>query len=174
MNEIGYTVSELAERLGAQSQQQQDLWLRRLRHWTATDVLETIGPQHTGTGRSRRYQVDALYLAAVLLGLADLGMPIGVIKVVARSIAALRKHDLKYESLWQQAKTKGPKMPVNDRHGLIVLALMATTSEDGETPEIRLGLDRGKDRGAAPAFRLEDEETLILRNLDLIFSRVCP
>jgi len=111
---IDYTVSELADRVGAKSPQQRDLWLRRLRHWTTMGVLTPVGDQHTGTGHARRYGEDALYTAAALLRLGDLGLPIGSIKAVARYIADQRVEDSAFEGLWQDAKNPlpGAKAPV--------------------------------------------------------------
>src|SRR5262249_34954999 len=49
----------------------------RLRHWTAAGLLTSAGDPNPGTGRRRTYDEAALYDAAILNALADIGLPIG-------------------------------------------------------------------------------------------------
>jgi DNA-binding transcriptional MerR regulator len=65
---------------------QRELWLRRLRYWSAHGVLPADGPRHEGTGRHRRYEPETAYLAALLLRLSSAGLPIGVIEAVAQAV----------------------------------------------------------------------------------------
>ena len=49
----------------------------RLRHWTAAGLLTAAGDPNPGTGRKRTYDEAAIYDAAILNALADIGLPIG-------------------------------------------------------------------------------------------------
>jgi DNA-binding transcriptional MerR regulator len=49
----------------------------RLRHWSAEGLLKPIGDRNPGTGRPRLYDESAVFDAAILNLLADLGFPIG-------------------------------------------------------------------------------------------------
>jgi DNA-binding transcriptional MerR regulator len=169
MDRVGYTVSELADRVGAKSPQQRDLWLRRLRHWTTMGVLAPVGDQHTGTGHARRYGEDALYTAAVLLRLGDLGLPIGSIKAVARYIGDHRVRDQEFEGLWQDAKNPRPdatKTPV-------FLAVMTGRGVITGGDVTSVGIDRGPGSLLTPNYYLEGE-TVIVRNLTVDFAQVTP
>lgn len=176
MNGTNYTVSELTERLGAKSPRQRDLQSRRLRHWTTLGVLETNGQHHTGTGRARRYSSEALYLAAVLLAVADWGMPISTITAMARCISAERKRNPEFERLWQEAKAKGPKLPGADgKRGSVGLALAVETDEDGQIAHVGVSIGRGENALELPGFRFEGPgPDLHILDLDLLFSRVNP
>ena len=74
-------------------------------------VLETLSGQHVGTGRERRYGAEAVYLAAVLLGLGDLGLPIGVLKTIASRIEADLSNDEGSAALWEEAKRPQKALP---------------------------------------------------------------
>jgi DNA-binding transcriptional MerR regulator len=80
------TVSDLVERAGPGSDAQRELWLRRLRYWSAHGVLSVEEPRHGGTGKHRRYGPETAYLAALLLRLSSAGLPIGVIETVAQAV----------------------------------------------------------------------------------------
>ena len=78
------TVKELAIRAapGASPDEIQQI-IRQLRHWTASHVLLPSTELHTGPGTHRKYSADAVYNAAVLLELAALNLPVGVLMVAA-------------------------------------------------------------------------------------------
>jgi DNA-binding transcriptional MerR regulator len=86
MGHEGITVSDLVERAGPGSDAQRQLWLRRLRYWSAHGVLSSEEPRHGGTGKHRRYGPETAYLAALLLRLSSAGLPIGVIEAVAQVV----------------------------------------------------------------------------------------
>ena len=53
---------------------------RQLRHWTALDLLATIGGKRTGTGVSRRYSLDEVRKAAILVELSNYRAPSPVLE----------------------------------------------------------------------------------------------
>src|SRR5215472_5901257 len=162
----GYTVSEVASCVGAVTPRQQDLWLRRLRHWTTMGVLETLSGQHVGTGRERRYGVEAVYLAAVLLGLGDLGLPIGVVKTIASAIEAdLSKHEDSAE-LWEEAK-RPPKVIAA---GCVWVGLAVKIDHESAQAPLELGTRIAQcARLTPPAFYLQQNDTIIIRHPTQIF-----
>jgi len=168
-NNDGYTVSEVASCVGAVTPRQQDLWLRRLRHWTTMGVLETLSGQHVGTGRERRYGVEAVYLAAVLLGLGDLALPIGVLKTIASAIEAdLSKHGDSAE-LWEEAK-RPPKVI---GAGCVWVGLAVKIDDESAQEAVEVGIRIAKGESLmTPEFYLEQNDTIIIRNLTQIFGRV--
>ena len=87
--ERNLTVSDLAEILATQHQLgEKDVIMRQLRYFTAERLLETVGPIHTGSGRSRLYSESALIKAVVLLRLFQSGATVGLMK---EYISALQK-----------------------------------------------------------------------------------
>ena len=78
------TVKELAIRVapGASPDEIQQI-IRQLRHWTASHVLLPSTELHTGPGTHRKYSADAVYNAAVLLELAALNLPVGVLMIAS-------------------------------------------------------------------------------------------
>lgn len=53
---------------------------RQLRHWTALDILAPIGGKRTGTGVSRRYSMDEVRKAAILVELSNYRVPSPVLE----------------------------------------------------------------------------------------------
>ncbi len=53
---------------------------RQLRHWTALDLLAPIGGKQTGTGVSRRYGLDEVRKAAILVELSNYRVPSPVLE----------------------------------------------------------------------------------------------
>jgi DNA-binding transcriptional MerR regulator len=54
--------------------------VERLRHWTSIGMLEPEGDLNPGTGKRREYDDSAIFAAAILNALADLGIPIGKVR----------------------------------------------------------------------------------------------
>ena len=85
-----YSVSQLAERVAPTTDKAEVARItRQLRHWTLTGVLGTLGATHTGAGRHRRYSGDAVYVAAVLIELSRLGLPVGALQLVSLGIMGI-------------------------------------------------------------------------------------
>jgi len=104
MNET-YTVSELADLIG---RKRPTGWktdaVRQLRYWTAEGVLLPEGQKHTGAGRHRRYGAETAYLGAVLLELAEMGIPIGLLKGISRELQAISLEAIPGQGkLWRAA-----------------------------------------------------------------------
>ena len=50
--------------------------VRKIRHWTNSDILSPVGDKSTGTGVSRMYDEDAVYIAALLLEVTRYGVTV--------------------------------------------------------------------------------------------------
>ena len=81
------TVSELTAACKPPDEETQSLWLRRVRDYSNVGMLPATR-QHEGTGRHRLFSRNAIYATAVFLRLADLGIPIGNLRNLARLINA--------------------------------------------------------------------------------------
>lgn len=75
-----YTLKEVVEIIapgaGADTR---DKIARRIRHWTATDLLVPVEGKSTGTGISRRYDADEVRKTAILVELANYRVPATVL-----------------------------------------------------------------------------------------------
>ncbi len=112
--EESYSVSQLAQRVAPDADKAEvALITRQLRHWTLTGVLRPLGATLTGAGRHRRYSGDAVYVAALMIELARLGLPVGTLHLVAMELMVIlrpiRRRDGKgpiganTARLWQRA-----------------------------------------------------------------------
>src|SRR5689334_10863971 len=89
------TVSELVDKCGpvlsppseaVVDEERRRIWLRRARHWSAMDILPSAPASRDGTGHHRLYEEKAIYIAAVLLRIADLGVSLSVTRDVAKAL----------------------------------------------------------------------------------------
>lgn len=75
-----YTLKEIATLLSPSDDAETvEKLARQIRHWTNLDLLCPIGKKHTGTGISRRYDLDELRKAAILVELAHYRVPVTVL-----------------------------------------------------------------------------------------------
>lgn len=65
--------------------------VERLRHWSAVGLLEPTNDRNPGTGRKRAYSPDAIYSAALLNALANLGLSIGMLRHHVVDLAAAER-----------------------------------------------------------------------------------
>jgi hypothetical protein len=107
---------------------EESLALRRIRHWTLAGALPTSGAVHAGTGRHRHYPPVAAYLAAILTYMADWGLPIGLLKAVSEGLLA---SDLDNNKLWLDA--------VEDRNP-VFLSITPHSPTDRGYPKDGVGL----------------------------------
>ena len=162
MEDVPYSVSELAACVTGSSPQRRELCLRRLRHWGSHGVLATTTALHVGTGRSRRFGTEQVYIAAVLLRLADLGLSIGALKAVAQVIAIEQAKGGDNATLWEEAK----------RRRIVFMRLSIQFDDAGEKPvSVAIGLVRGSRGLNAPDVYMDDD-TVIIMNLTEIFAGV--
>jgi len=167
----GFTVSEIASRLGARSERQADLWLRRLRHWSTLGILDTLGPQHSGSGRHRRYETETIYIAALLVRLADRGLPVGVLKLIAGGLARSTSPQGEYHEQWETAKSSASA----DRlKGPVYITFSFEPDDESAltTDEILVQMNHGVGM-LSPQFYSENDIMEIV-NVSQIFSRVTP
>ncbi len=78
-------VKQLAQRVAPDASPKEITRIvRQLRHWTLMSVLRAAGQVHVGAGRHREYPTEAVYIAAILIELAGIGLavdalfPVGV------------------------------------------------------------------------------------------------
>ena len=159
-----YPVAEIAARLGPKSERQRDLWLRRLRHWSLTGVLDPVGRRHTGTGHHRLYNTETLHIAAVLMRLADLGVPLGPLKVIAGGLAKNKDHSQAAER-WEAAKR-----PAQD--GCWWICFLFSPSDHDAFDTVSVAIEQG-DGLMTPAIWAEVDAPIFV-NLTSVFSRVKP
>src|SRR5580693_6683889 len=100
------TVSELTAACKPPDEVTHSLWLRRVRDYSNVGILPATR-QHGGTGRHRLFSPDTIYATAVLLRLADLGIPIGNLRSLARLINAPRRTAVErgFRQFWRAAKS---------------------------------------------------------------------
>jgi hypothetical protein len=146
-----------------------DLVERRIAHWINRGVLKPIGQLHVGSGRSRFFDPEQAYVAALLLRLPLLS--IGGVKAVAQVVAAaLAKHERTAE-LWAAAKDR------HDTHanGAVFAGFGFLLDEAGEKPAaVYMGVERAPNRSYfdTPSFRLEGDYSLTIINLSVTFAAV--
>jgi DNA-binding transcriptional MerR regulator len=100
------TVSEVVDCCAPPNDELRTTWLRRLRDWSNIGLLEISGRHREGTGRHRLYSLDAVYVAAVLLRMADLGVPVSYLARIARLIQrpTRTKPEQEFRRFWAEAK----------------------------------------------------------------------
>jgi hypothetical protein len=99
------TVSELAERItrNRPAEWKTDV-VRQIRYWTVEGVLRPDGPKHTGAGRHRRYAAEAVYLGAVVLELAEIRIPVGLLKEISGALQIIAQvRESRKGRLWHYA-----------------------------------------------------------------------
>ena len=85
-----YTVGELARLLVTETDAAEVAHVnRKLRHWTLTGVLKALGVTHTGAGRHRKYSGDAVHVAALMVELSRLGLPVGTLSLLATGLVGI-------------------------------------------------------------------------------------
>ena len=101
------TVSELIDRCSPPNEEYRTTWMRRVRDWSNVGLLHTSHRHHEGSGRHRLYSPSAVYVAGVLLRMADLGVPIGYLARIARLIQTPRRTEgeQQFKQFWREAKT---------------------------------------------------------------------
>jgi hypothetical protein len=88
--ENGYTVGEVARLLVPGAEEAEIARVnRQLRHWTLTGVLKALGVTHTGAGRHRKYSGDAVHVAALMVELSRLGLPVGTLSLLATGLMGI-------------------------------------------------------------------------------------
>src|SRR5690349_7946060 len=77
------TVSELVDGCSPPNEQSRLVWIRRARDWSNAGILATARRHREGTGRHRLYNPDSVYLAAVMLRMADQGVSLRTLAIMA-------------------------------------------------------------------------------------------
>jgi hypothetical protein len=102
------TVGQIVEQLGLVPPVPAAAMNERIRHWTREGLLLPLDHHHAGTGRHRRYSLDASYEVAILNAFAEAGIPLAsrpfIRTALSQARAALQK--------WHQARSAGYKPPI--------------------------------------------------------------
>ena len=61
-----------------------------IRHWTREGVLFPVQHQHAGPGKHREYAPDAIYEAAILFAINDMGLPISGSRALTDALTMAR------------------------------------------------------------------------------------
>ncbi len=88
-----YTVKDVASLIGQTPERDVEQLIRQVRHWTACDLLTTIGDKEPGTGRSRLYDAHQVRKAAVLAELAQYTIDVGKLETFGEWADMLAKHE---------------------------------------------------------------------------------
>jgi DNA-binding transcriptional MerR regulator len=150
------TVSEVVDCCAPVSDELRTTWLRRLRDWSSIGLLEISEHHREGTGRHRLYSPGAVYVAAVLLRMADLGVPVGTLARIARLIQHPTRTTAEQEFRRFWAEVKKLAAPNN--------AYLAITPEIG-------GVRAFYNYGWAPIV-ISGDAAWVAVNLTAIFSRI--
>jgi hypothetical protein len=98
----------------------------RLKHWARTGLLTPIHEQHPGTGSHRRYDYDAVTVAAVWTALAEKGLSVismeGLLSRAMGQAQAARRR-------WRSGQTVFFVIPTGRRKGTQLLQAMAFVHE---------------------------------------------
>lgn len=146
------TVGQLVEQLGPLVVDTAAM-SERIRHWTREGLLVPADQHHAGTGRHRRYDVEAAYEAAILNALATAGLQLVsrpyIRAALNQSKAALQK--------WQQAAVRGRKLP-------LFLVILHPVGRTGANPTVSIH----------ERIALHDlsAETMVVVNLSQLFLQV--
>ncbi len=147
------TVGQIVEKLGLVAHDAAAM-SERIRHWTREGLLLPVDQHHAGTGRHRRYSLDASYEAAILNALATAGLQLvsrPYIQVaLSQARAALQE--------WHQARSAGRKLPV------FFLVILHDRTRIGGEPTASIHEGTVKHDPTA--------EIMIVVNLSQLFSRV--
>jgi len=80
MSKLAFTLKELVAAIAPSSDAETEGRIaRQVRHWTAMDLLTPIDGKNTGTGVSRKYDIDEIRKAAILLEYGRYRVPIPVL-----------------------------------------------------------------------------------------------
>jgi hypothetical protein len=153
------TVSQVVDRCAPLDDEMRTTWLRRLRDWSNIGVLDISGRHREGTGRHRLYSTDAVYVAAVLLRMADLGVPVGTLNRIARLIQHPHrtKPEQDFHHFWAETQKSDAAQGV--------AAYLAIR------PEPRPGIRAFYKHGWGP-IAIDDDAAWVTVNLTTVFSRL--
>lgn len=165
------TVSELVDKCdpsptgggdySALTEERRRVWLRRIRHWSTMDILPPAPASRDGTGHHRRYDDEDVYIAAVLLRVADLGISIAITRDIATVLRQPGSADGdNFAECWRQAKAGKPHIYL-----VIWIASDGWVFVEGVSPE-QGGL------GAVDLLLDPDDAPTVILSLSKIFARI--
>jgi DNA-binding transcriptional MerR regulator len=147
------TVGEIAEALTPIAPDMAGT-LHRIRHWIREQMLLPVGRAHAGAGRHRLFSADAIYDAAVLHVLTNVGVPVSGSRALLDGLGLVR---------FEIAKRKAGKGRKKPHLRILQMASgLATVGVFGEGEEIR------DDRG----FKVADVVVTIDIDLEKLFAQV--
>jgi hypothetical protein len=166
------TVSELVDKCGpalspeetAVDEERRRIWLRRARHWSTMGILPSAPASRDGTGHHRLYEEKAIYIAAVLLRIADLGVSVNVTRDVAKALQLQRSgtdFGKGFPQCWRQAVAGKPP---GNYYLVIWITHDGFVYVDGIGPE--------QDLGSLPALIEPDDAPVVVLSLTQIFAMV--
>jgi hypothetical protein len=138
----------------------EEMLVRRIRHWTLAGALLPIGATHSGSGKHRRYGIEAVYDAAILNKLAEWGTPIGFLK---ETVTVLRQERARGEGkrLWDEALA-GEAVVF-----LFVVPLSTQDQNPDNSSEVMAGL-----MSESSISRLSKTAGAVVLNLSIIFRDI--
>jgi DNA-binding transcriptional MerR regulator len=128
--------------------------LHRIRHWFREQMLLPVYQTHAGSGRHRLFSADAVYDAAVLHVLTNLGLPVSGSRALVDGLTFVR---------FEIAERKAGKGKKNPRLRILSTALgMTMVGVFGEGEKIK----------EHPSFKVADIVMTIDIDLEKLFAQV--
>jgi DNA-binding transcriptional MerR regulator len=139
--------------------------VQRVRHWTREHQLLPADQLHAGPGKHRLYDVDAVYVAAILHTLTAIGLPVSGSRMLTDGLTKARLAIPK----WKAAQKKGQKW------NPVLVVLVATTSRTPGTfgPVTAVGVyEEREEIKRLEGFHLADTVLTIRLDLGKLFAQV--
>jgi DNA-binding transcriptional MerR regulator len=76
----------------------QQLVLRQLRYWSTIGLIKPVGGSFTGRGRHRRYQLQEVYRAGLLVRFGALGLPVAALTELNNKLDQEIRHRAAFDS----------------------------------------------------------------------------
>jgi DNA-binding transcriptional MerR regulator len=101
---------ELVRRCVAPTEEQDALWLRRVRHWANLGILPST---QRGAGKHRFFRENTAFLASVLLRFSDLGATTEILRELSMSLQRADRGRSAFARLWRQTKEGDVAAPIH-------------------------------------------------------------
>ncbi|MEQ9490196.1 MAG: hypothetical protein RIM72_14515 [Alphaproteobacteria bacterium] len=95
MDDIHYSARQVATLIAYEKTESEIIKLvRKIRHWSAEDILVPVSGKSTGTGNSRLYDKNQVYCAALILELTGYGITMEMLETLPEWLdRSVMKHE---------------------------------------------------------------------------------
>ena len=141
---------------------------RQIRHWTAEDLIETIGEKHGGTGVHRRYDAKGVRRAAIIEELVRYGITIAALDTFGEYLE-INEGKEDWESAIVGEKIVFLSYAKSTEEG--GLSIMQVGTRNFYDPLSLLEAVKNEDYGAG-VLDVQEFASILVINLTKIFSRL--